>query len=334
MLDMEKLGSEIANMVKSYVSDAFKQLNDKVDGLILEKGEKGDKGEDGKSIELSDVMPHIKSLVIAEINDLPKPEKGDKGEDGLNGKDADPIDADFIVDKLYHKLFSSDEFASRIVKLIPVPQNGKDGKDGVNGKDASEIAITERVLANIVIPEPIKGEKGDKGDNADIDFVKDLVIKAVSELPLPKDGKDGQNGKDGTSVYIDDLKPHLDASIAKWQLDFERIAYDTLQKSVAAFPKPEKGDKGEDGFGIESFEQVDERTVKAVYRRGDEVIEKEFKFPTLIYRNVFKQGNYEKGDAVTFGGAIWIAKKDTDKAPTDGEDWQLAVRRGKDANKA
>jgi hypothetical protein len=370
--DMEKLGSDIAEMVKQYVAEKYNDINQKIDSLKLQKG---DKGEDGQSITVEDVKPLLKELVSEEIKSIPPPKDGEKGEKGDKG---DQVDVDFVVDKLYHKLFTSDDFANRIVKLIPVP---KDGKDGVNGKDASEDDIIEKVLSNIVIPEPIKG---DKGDSVDISVVEELVSKAVSSIPAPKDGADGKDaeqvdinsivdlviqsipvpkdgvdgksidedvviekvlksipnpvdGKDGTSVSLDDLKPYLDASVAKWQVDFERNAFDILQKSVNNFPKPEKGEKGEDGFGIESFEQVDDRTVKAVYKRGDEIVEKEFKFPSIIYKGVYQQGKHEKGDAVTFAGSLWIAKKDTENPPSKNDDWQLAVKRGvngKDAEKA
>ena len=43
---------------------------------------------------------------------------------------------------------------------------------------------------------------------------------------------------------------------------------------------------------------------------------------------------YERGDAVTYGGSLWIAQRDTNEYPR-GEDsgWRLAVKRGRDASK-
>ncbi len=419
--DMDMLGNGIAKMVSDCVEKSFNKLNADLENIVKRideiKLQKGEKGEDGKSVTIDDVKPLIQEEIKQAVSQIPTPKDGVDGEKGIDGKDGKDADIDLVVDKLYFKLFSSDEFTQRIIKLIPVP---KDGKDGVNGKDASEDAIAERVLANLVIP---KGEKGDKGEDATIDysqlaksidadniasliaknldltpFVKEqleimkssivdnvlksipmpengkdgkdgvngvsvdkeqIITEVLKSIPIPKDGvdgksidkdevieeilkaiptpKDGLNGKDGTSVSIDDLKPFLDASMAKWQLEFERNAYDTLQKTVAMFPKPEKGEKGEDGFGIDTFEQVDDRTVKATFKRGDEVIEKEFKFPAVIYKGVYQKGFWEKGDAVTYAGSLWIAMKDTEATPSQSEDWKLSVKRGangKDADKA
>lgn len=350
--DMEILGKDIATMVKTYVAQSIKELSDKIDALKLEKG---DKGEDGKSITIDDVKPLIQDEIKQAVSLIPTPkdgEKGEKGDAGINGKDAVDVDVDLVVDRLYFKLFASDEFAQRLVKLIPVP---KDGKNGADGKDAvvDYVAIgntikehikqielpkpkeidEENIVKSVIekMPTPKDGKDGADGLSVDKKEVIDEVLKAI---PAPKNG---ENGKDGTSVSVDDLKPILDANIAKWQLDFERIAFDTMQKAVNNFPKPEKGEKGQDGFGIDSFEQTDERTVKAVFKRGDEFIEKEFKFPAVIYKGVYQKGLWQEGDAVTYAGSLWIAKRDTEDTPSQSDAWQLSVKRGangKDADKA
>ena len=368
--DMEILGKDIATMVKTYVAQSIKELSYKVDSLKLQKGEKG---EDGKSVTIDEVKPLILEEIKQAVSLIPTPkdgEKGEKGDAGINGKDAVDVDVDLVVDRLYFKLFASDEFAQRLVKLIPVPKDGKngaDGKDGANGLDGKDgqkgidgkDAVVDYVAIGNTIKEHIKQIELPKPKEID---EENIVKSVIEKMPTPKDGKDGadglsvdkkevidevlkaipapkngENGKDGTSVSVDDLKPFLDASIAKWQLDFERIAYDTLQKSVAMFPKPEKGEKGQDGFGIDSFEQTDERTVKAVFKRGDELIEKEFKFPAVIYKGVYQKGLWQEGDAVTYAGSLWIAKRDTEDTPSQSDAWQLSVKRGsngKDADKA
>ena len=159
-----------------------------------------------------------------------------------------------------------------------------------------------------------------------------MVDEFLKSIPMPKDGERGQ---DGTSVSIEQVKELIENITTKWQLEFERRAYDILEKAVDKFPKPTKGDKGDDGFGIESFEQVNERTVKAIYTRGDEVVEQTFTFPAVIDKGVYVRGaTHEKGDGVTFGGSYWIAQKDTSNAPLDGSDWRMAVRKGKDGKDA
>jgi len=363
--DMEILGKDIAHMVKDYVSQSFKELSDKIDNLKLQKGEKG---EDGKSVTIDDVKPLIQDEIKHAVSLIPAPKDGADGEKGIDGKDGKDADIDMVVDKLYFKLFASDDFAQRLVKLIPVPKDGKDGKDGIDGKDAiiDYLALAKSIDTDNLIKLISKTLDIKPIVASELEIMKSAIIDSVlKSMPLPQNGKDGANGvdgkdwqsidkeevisevlkaipaplngKDGTSVSIDDLKPFLDASIAKWQLEFERNAYDTLQKTVAMFPKPEKGEKGEDGFGVDTFEQVDDRTVKATFKRDNEIIEKVFKFPTVIYRGVYQKGFHEKGDAVTYAGSLWIAKSDTDEVPSQSEHWQLAVKRGangKDADKA
>jgi hypothetical protein len=49
------------------------------------------------------------------------------------------------------------------------------------------------------------------------------------------------------------------------------------------------------------------------------------------YLGVFENGRkYRQDNSVTFKGAIWVALKDTQQIPGDGDGWQLAVRRGRD----
>lgn len=376
MLNIEKYGLQIAEMVRGFVKDSHDALSKRIDALQLEKGEKGDKGdkgEDGKSVTLDDVKPIIddflksipapkngedgKSVTIEDV--LPKIEEyvkaipvihgidGKDGKDGKDGLDGKSVD---IADVMPHiKSLVVAEIAD-----LPIHENGKDGKDGVDGKDglngqdgkdavvdydkltksvAESLQSSEYLVKSIVdvIPKSENGKDGVDGKSITIDDVKPMVDEFLKSIPIPQNGKDGIDGKDGQSVTIEQVKELVENVTTKWQLEFERRAYDIIEKAVDKFPKPVKGDKGEDGFGIDSFEQIDARTVKAVYKRGDEVIEQTFKFPAVIDKGVYVKGTkHEQGDGVTFGGSYWIAQKDTDKAPMDGDDWRLAVKRGKD----
>lgn len=47
----------------------------------------------------------------------------------------------------------------------------------------------------------------------------------------------------------------------------------------------------------------------------------------MVYRGVFQRAmSYEKGNMVTHQGSAWIALRDTDAKPGDGDAWQLAVK--------
>ena len=75
-----------------------------------------------------------------------------------------------------------------------------------------------------------------------------------------------------------------------------------------------------DGLTAELVEKF-----SAVERRIGELEKK----PALKYCGTYDLGkHYTTGSAVTKGGALFVAKVDTDTAPGDSAHWQLAVRRG------
>jgi hypothetical protein len=51
----------------------------------------------------------------------------------------------------------------------------------------------------------------------------------------------------------------------------------------------------------------------------------------MVYKGVWKEGEWPAGSAVTYSGSIWIARRDTSGRPGDGEDngWQLACKAGR-----
>jgi collagen type III alpha len=99
------------------------------------------------------------------------------------------------------------------------------------------------------------------------------------------------------------------------------------------------GTPGRDGFNLEDFDieaGEDGRTVTMKFQQGETRHSYELVFPVTIYRDVFKAGEtYQPGDAVTWGGSLWIAQQET-KAKPDGPDsgWRLAVKKGRDGKDA
>ena len=94
------------------------------------------------------------------------------------------------------------------------------------------------------------------------------------------------------------------------------------------------GKDGDPGLGFDdmSIEQTGERQATLKFVRGEQVKTFDLSVPAVIDRGVFKEGQaYTLGDAVTFGGSLWIAQKDTGDKP-DGPDtgWRLAVKKGRD----
>jgi integrin beta 3 len=100
------------------------------------------------------------------------------------------------------------------------------------------------------------------------------------------------------------------------------------------------GKDGDHGatFTLDDFDIVqgdDGRTFKFCFTHGAEMHSFEFSFPVVLDRGVWKEGTYEHGDAVTWGGSLWIAQRSTDAKPDAADSgWRLAVKKGRDGRAA
>jgi hypothetical protein len=168
-------------------------------------------------------------------------------------------------------------------------------------------------------PDGLRGEKGDAGDPAPQDAIEaalqkllpvmvrkaaddeierrmaGIVATAVTMVPPGRDGRDGVKGAPGENGA--------------------------------------DGRDGVDGLGFDDLrvEHDGERSVALIFERGASVKRFSMSFPIPILRGVFKAGQHSLAhDLYTYGGSQWRAKRDTDTSPP-GEDWELVVKRGRDA---
>jgi hypothetical protein len=171
----------------------------------------------------------------------------------------------------------------------------------------------ERRLAELEQRAPVQGERGEKGEPGE----------------RGDKGEPGERGADGKSITVEDFRPLFEAEQAKALLDFERSTVAYVQRFLDRIPKPADG---KDGLGFEdlSITHDGERTMTLRFHCGDQI--KEFPVTLMhpIYRGVWKPGAYLAGDSVTFGGSVFIARKSTEAKPETSDDWQLAVKRGRD----
>jgi len=128
----------------------------------------------------------------------------------------------------------ADEVAKQ-VKAIPPAKDGKDGKD------ADMVHLMENMGARIraavyELPKPADGKSITLEEVRPL--IESSVKAAVDALPKPADGKngvdgkDGINGKDGTSITIADIQPEIDAA---------------AKAVINAIPTPKDGRDGIDG---------------------------------------------------------------------------------------
>jgi len=168
---------------------------------------------------------------------------------------------------------------------------------------------------------------------------QDQVDEAVAKFLAANPPKPGRDGEPGTSVKGDDGRGIKDGFLDS-DGNLVLVFTDGGTKNVGRVrgldglsAKGEPGKDGSDGLGFDDLEIVHdgERTVTFRYVKGEKVKETAIVFPIPIDRGVFKDGNqYQKGDAVSFGGSAFIAQRDTGDKPETSDAWRLAVKRGRD----
>ncbi len=164
------------------------------------------------------------------------------------------------------------------------------------------------------------------GQSVTLDDVGPLIAseveKRVRQLPKAKDGEDGADGV-GMAGALIDRKGNLVVTMTNGEMK-------DLGPVVG-----KDGEPGAPGFNLEDFDATvmdDGRTVLLSFT-GKEIDYKiELGFPVMLYRGVFKDGEYAKGDTVTWGGSLWHCdvEKTTEK-PGDGSNaWTLCAKKGRD----
>lgn len=286
----------LQNMVEIAVGEAMSKLPPAKDG---ERGAPGEDGKDGTSVTLQDVQPWISEEIgrqLALVLDKAMPAQ------------AEAIRAEIL----------------KAVAEIPAPRDGAPGKDG-----ASVSLEDVQPLVNVA------------------------VLKSVAALPPPKDGRDGIDGvpgKDGASVTAADVEPLVDAIVAKKvaalpppkegapgrdgrDVDLALVnaaVAEAVRREVAAIQKPRDG---VDGFAPDDFDASlaeDGRTVKFTLRAGEREITRAVKLALTQYRGIWREGDYESGDIVTWAGSAFVATRDTKSKPETDDSWRLFVKRGRD----
>lgn len=186
------------------------------------------------------------------------------------------------------------------------------------------IAPLHARISELEARDPVEGPKGEKGDAGE---------PGSNGVP----GVDGKDGRDGRGVK--DLLIDRDGNLVATMDDGE------MKMLGPVIGKDGKdGERGKDGFGFEDMDACvldDDRTIELSFRRGDEEKAFTFKWPTMIYREAYKEGGiYQPGDTVTRGGQLYVCTEQTDEESPkpefakDGRPWRLAVRKGRDGKDA
>lgn len=170
---------------------------------------------------------------------------------------------------------------------------------------------------------------------------QEQILGMVTEALKSLKPKDGDPGRDALQIEIlpriDQDRSYPRGTYASHQGGVVRAARTTdyLDTLKAGETVETKGWQIVlNGVHEHSIEQLDERTfaIKSVMTSGA-VVEKRVALPAVLDRGVFRDGTkYAKGDAVTYGGSLWIGQADEPPGkPGDvGSGWRLAVKKGRD----
>jgi hypothetical protein len=213
--------------------------------------------------------------------------------------------------------------AADVAKLVELPELPK-------LPELPEIPTAEEIakLCVPMLPEPPS--------------VEEVVEALKHHIPQPVKGDKGDPGERGESVdmaaVIAEVTRLTESNFAKWALDFERRALDRVDAFLRAIEKPRDGVDGKDGLGFDDLrnvkaEQIDDRIVRISVQRGEESIHLvDIKLSHPLHKGVFVEGvEYARGDQVTRDGCAWIALKESPQGkPGSSDDWQLAVKKGRD----
>ena len=234
------------------------------------------------------------------LDSLPTPR------DGIDGKDADPV-----------------AIAATVKEELPdIPKMIDEAISAKLGVEDMERSIEEVVRAVVAeIPAPQDGKSVTIEDVAPL--IASEVEKRVSELPKPKDGKDGRDGLDVKDLF------RAEGGILVATMSDGRV------KELGRFvgEKGEPGKDGADGLGFDDLtvEYDGEKNFAFKFIKGERVKQFDFTLPVVLDRGIFTNGKeYTPGDGVTWAGHYWIAQTETKAKPGEGNDWRLAVKRGRD----
>lgn len=186
------------------------------------------------------LVARIKELEGREPAAGPKGEPGSEGAPGAKGVDGASL-TNAHIDRTGNLVLTLSDGSQKDLGLVV-------GKS----VPASEIetlvkgAVTAAVAA---LPVPKDGRDGTDGKDIEPEFVRGLIKDAVAALPVPKDGRDGQDGRNGTDGKDTEIE----------------TVKSLVKAAVAEIPVPKDGQNGTPG---RDGKDVDVETVKTLVKES------------------------------------------------------------------
>jgi integrin beta 3 len=153
-----------------------------------------------------------------------------------------------------------------------------------------------------------------------------------------REGRPGERGRDAVSI-AGEIHEGIDETRSYAEGTFATLRGGTWIARRATDPVTD-GNFRDAGWlclwrGIDAVADEPEDGGRIVVRTftlsdGSEHVARQ-KTSAMVYRGTFQSGRgYDAGDTVTYGGSLFVAQRDTNAPPGDGDAWKLAAKRGKD----
>lgn len=320
--DKDSFLQEIKDLIpgKIDIGDIQSSINDKSESLLLEIAELRDelfiqKESIPENIDKDKLISEIKEFITQEF---------EISEDDLISLLGTEKSKQIIKEQHSELLEQINDFnykLEEISKSIPQEVNKSEIIDELNQKLA---------VVNTIRPEDFIKFFDDDGAEIIKSYIDPILkdIEEIKSIPAPKDGENGKDGRDGLDIEIlpaiDSDKSYPRGTYAMhngglWRSHTETLGMRGWDCIVKGFPTINVEQKSERSFVIDFINSSGDK---------DSVT---FDIPVIIYRGVWKEGLYLKGDTVTRAGSIWHADKDTETIPgSPDSDWTLAVKKGRD----
>jgi hypothetical protein len=301
-MELAELAESVVAAAKSYVARAMKDIGARMDSfqVLLSAREEMERERSEQTVKS---LEAINSQIAAM-------------ESNLAFLKALPVaPASFVVDGDGNLVSVFADGATKEVGKV----RGEDGKRGASVMDCSidgEGQLSLRMSdGRMLNAGTVRGARGEPG----------------------KDGQ-AQRGRDAAELKIatgiDEAKSYPEGTCAAYRGGVIRAERST--QPLEAVPDLAKAGWTVilEGIAEESEESIDggrfvERTTvytsgKTFKRRGASAM--------MIYRGIWSEQQYAKGDTATWNGSLWHCERPTKSKPGAGEDWKLVAKAGRDAN--
>lgn len=333
MHDVKAIAEAVIASVKGAIAAATAPLSNQLKALearlnAVPAGPKGEKGDPGESIRGEKGVPGERG------KDGAPGERGAAGERGLQGIHGEPGAAGQKGDIGLQG--PQGAAGDRGVPGEPGARGepGEKGATGERGADGSPGAAGIPGPQGEEGPAGARGEKGEAGPQG----------SPGADGREGKDGRDGREGKDGApgrDALEIDILPGIEESKSYPRGTFAEHRGGVIRAIRNTDPITE--DLAKAGWvvsmnGISDFSEeiLDEgRTIKRTtsFTNGRAVIQ-EFKTSAILYREVWREGEYTRGDVVTWSGCSWHCQQKTTDKPGTSAAWKLMVKSGRDGKDA